>query len=168
MGLFGRKRGGDEPGSAADDAYLGLRRLALNVTAASLGSACTPGAPVVALLMESRYDRAVATLVGIADGTTSLYFSNGGGVIGAGSRRDVAEATHRWLELCGGLLEHFWAVDDPPLPPEDVTQFVAVTSGGRLSALASKDDLGQRRHPLAPLYYAGHQVITQIRLTEAA
>ena len=37
----------------------------------------------VAILMETGYPEAVATLIAVADGTTSMYFSNGGGVIAA-------------------------------------------------------------------------------------
>src|SRR5258707_12774007 len=42
---------------------------------------------VVVLLMETAYPKAVATLACFADGTTSLYFSTGGGMLRAG--RDV-------------------------------------------------------------------------------
>src|SRR5260221_3790710 len=92
--LFGRQAGGE--GDPAE-AYAGLRRLALSLGAESVGRSLPPDAPVVAVLMDSGMANAVATLVGVADGTTSLYYSTGGGVIGAGARHDVAAATHRWL-----------------------------------------------------------------------
>ena len=38
------------------------------------------------------------TLLGIADDTTSLYFSNGGEAIGAGAHATVADANRRWLD----------------------------------------------------------------------
>jgi hypothetical protein len=46
-------------------------------------------APILALLMETGYPEAVATLVAVADGTSSLYFSNGGGFIGVGTPAGV-------------------------------------------------------------------------------
>ena len=167
MKLFGRK-GGDGAQADPAEAYLGLRRLALGLTAGSLGSGCPADAPVVALLMESGMSGAVATLVGVADGTTSLYYSTGGGVIGAGTRRGVSAATDHWLQTCGALLEHLSPIHDAALPGEGVTQFVAVTPGGLLGAGAPMADLGERRHVLSPLFYAGHDVISRIRLTQAA
>ena len=166
MNLLRREHNGD--GAAADPraVYLGLRSQALNLTAVSLG--CPPDTPVVALLMESGLSQAAATLVGVADGTTSLYYSTGGGMIGAGSRRDVAIATGRWLQTCGGLLEQLSPVADPPLPSEGMVQFVAVTPGGLRGAVAPAGELAERRHALSPLFYAGNDVITQVRLTQAA
>jgi len=166
MKLFGRQAGGEQGDPAETSA--GLRRLALSLTAESLGTSAPPNAPVVALLMDSGMSNAVATLVGVADGTTSLYYSTGGGVIGAGTRHDVAAATHRWLQAGAELLGQLSPIEDAPLPAEGLAQFVAVTPGGLLGAVASVAELGERRHPLSPLFYAGHGVITQIRLTQAA
>ena len=167
MKLFGRK-GGDGAQADPAEAYLGLRRLALNLTADSLGSACPPGAPVVTLLMESGMSGGVATLVGVADGTTSLYYSTGGGVIGAGARPGVSAVTGRWLLTCSDLLDHLSPVEDAVLPAEGMVQFAVVTPGGLLGAGAPMAELGERRHVLSPLFYAGHDVITRIRLTQAA
>src|SRR5260221_1885309 len=47
---------------------------------------------VVVLLMETAYPKAVATLACFADGTTSLYFSTGGGMLGAGQHESVRAA----------------------------------------------------------------------------
>ena len=41
-------------------------------------------------------------------------------------------------------------------------------SGGLLGALAPTDDLGDRCHRLAWLYFGAHCVSTQVRPTEAA
>ena len=166
MNLFGRKHSGDGAGADPRDVYLGLRSQALNLTAASVG--CSPETPVQALLMETGLSEAAATLVGVADGTTSLYYSTGGGLIGAGTRRDVAIATERWLQTCGELLDQLSPVADPPLPTEGTVQFVAVTPDGLLGAVAPAAELGERRHALSPLFFAGHDVISQIRLTQAA
>lgn len=72
---------------------LELRRRLLAARAAELG--LVAGAPTEAwgVLMETAYPDAVVTLVALADGTTSLYFSNGGGIIGAGAhdRFDASE-----------------------------------------------------------------------------
>jgi len=167
MKLFGRN-GGDGADADPAEAYAGLRRLALGLTTESVGASAPPDAPALALVMDTGMANAVATLVGVADGTTSLYYSTGGGVIGAGTRHDVATATHRWLQACGPMLGQLSPVEDAPLPAEGMVQFVAVTPGGLLGAVAPAAELGERLHPLSPLFYAAHGVITQIRLTQAA
>ena len=109
---------------------------------------------------------AVATLVGVADGTASLYFSNGGGFIGAATHANVAEANRRRLETGIESLPELSVVTDPPLPAEGMTQFVAVTPAGLRGSVAPEEEFGDGRHRLSPLFHAGHDVITQIRLAQ--
>jgi hypothetical protein len=126
MGFFRRERGNDEPRA---EVYESLRNQALHLTPDQLGDAFAE-APILALLMETGYPEAVATLVGMADGTSSLYFSNGVGVIGAGTHAAVAAANSRWLETGVTLLPRLSVITDPPLPGKGITQFVAVTPQG--------------------------------------
>jgi hypothetical protein len=148
------------------EAYSGLRQQVLALTPDQLGDAIAPDAPIVALLMETGYPEAVATLVAVADGTTSLYFSNGGGVTGAGTHGAVADASRRWLHAGIDSLPQLPAITEVPLPDEGMTQFVAVRPDGLRGVVASEDELGEGRHILSPLFHAGHDVITQIRLAE--
>lgn len=118
--------------------------------------------------METGYRQGVATLVGVVDGTSSLYFSNGGGSIGAGTHVAVADANARWLEAGVAALPELSAVTDPSLPSVGMTQFVAVTPKGLRGAEAPEEELGEGQHALSPFFYAGQDVITQIRLSQGA
>jgi hypothetical protein len=164
MRFFGRKRDTARPPPA--EAYAGLRQQVLRLTADQLGGGAFADAPILALLMETGYPEAVATLVAVVDGTTSLYFSNGGGLIGAGEHATVAEASGRWLETGEEFLPQLSVITDPPLPGEGLTQFVAVTREALRGIIAPEEELGEGRHSLSPLFYAGQDVITQIRLTQ--
>ncbi len=167
MAWFRRSEGHDGRGDLAD-AYLGLRRLVLSLTPHQLSPEAA-AAPVLALLLETGHPRAVATLVGVADGTTSLYFSTGGGILGSGEHAPVAEATRVWLERCATDLRLLGPTHSEPEPPDEgVTQFVAVTPDGTVGEAAPQDELGAGGHALSPLFYAGQDVITQIRLIEEA
>ena len=148
------------------EVYEGLRQQVLRLTPDQIGDAFA-GAPILALLMETGYPNAVATLVGVADGTSSLYFSNGGGFVGAGTHAAVADANRRWLEAGRMFLPELHEVADPPLPDVGMTQFVAVTPQGLRAVVAAEDDLGKGRHPLSSFFYAAQDVITQIRLTQS-
>ncbi len=162
---FFRREQRDEQGeSSPEEVYAELRSQVLHLTSADLGDEAQR-APLLALLMETGYPEGVATLVGVADGSTSLYFSNGGGVIGAGEHAHVAMATRRWLETGADVLEMLAASDEnPPPPSEGLTQFVAVTPEGLRVAAAPENDLGEGRHELSPLFHAGHGVVTRIRV----
>ena len=163
MRLFGRKRDAEQPPPA--EVYVGLRQQVLRLTPDQLDPALAH-VPILALVMETGYSEAVATLVAVADGTSSLYFSNGGGVIGAGTHAAVAEASRRWLETGEQFLPQLSVTTDPSLPTEGLTQFVAVTRDGLRGTVAPEEDLGEDRHRLSPLFYAAQDVITQIRLAE--
>jgi hypothetical protein len=160
MSPFRRKRRKEAP----EDVYEGLRGQVLGLTPGELPDAIPDDAPILALLMETRYPEAVATLVAVADGTTSLYLSTGGGVIGAGEHEAVAEASRRWLLAAEELLGALSPTPDPPLPGPGLTRFVAVTPRGLLDAEAPEAELEGGRHPLSPLYHAGDDVLTQVRL----
>jgi hypothetical protein len=146
--------------------YEGLRGQALG-----LASAGVEGIPsealLLAVLMDWAIDDAVVTLVGVADGSTSLYFSNGGGVIGAGRHAQVAEATRHFLEVAVSAPDAFAQVDDVRLPEPGEVQFVLVTRAGLARAGATEAEL-RESHPLAPLYTVAQDVVTQVRLAEQA
>jgi hypothetical protein len=163
MKLFRRKRDGEEPPA---EVYAGLRRQVLNLTPDQLDEESFADAPIVALLMETGYPEAVATLVAVVDGATSLYFSNGGGFIGCGEHATVAEASERWLASGQDVLPKLSAISDPALPAQGRTQFLAVTPGGLRGSVAQEEELGAGQHDLSPLFHAGQDVITQIRLTQ--
>ncbi len=164
MRFFGRKRERERPPPA--EVYIGLRHQLLRLTPVQLGDDAFADAPILALLMETGYEEALATLVAVVDGTTSLYFSNGGGFIGVGTHAAVAEASGRWLEKGQGFLPQLAAITDPPLPDAGLTQFVAVTREGLRGAVAPERELGEGRDALSPFFHAGQDVITQIRLTQ--
>ena len=147
----------------AAEIYTDLRE---QVLALRPGDLAGVGDGPLAAMMETGYPEAVATLVAVADGTTSLYFSNGGGIIGGGEHPQVREAARRWLDAVADALESMSPQDEFPLPEEGMTQFVVVTADGRRGAAATEDDLGHGRHDLSPLFHAGHDVITELRLID--
>jgi hypothetical protein len=142
----------------------GLRQQALTVEASQLDAAPSAERPrVFGVLMETGYPEAVATLVVFADGTTSLYFSNGGGVIGAGSHEAVQIANETFLRTAEDYVADMTAAADTPPPDVGRVRFYVRTFTGTLGAEADEEDLGEDRHRLSPLFHAGHAVITAVR-----
>jgi len=70
--------------------YSGLRHQALTTNRTEVGiTAPSAEAPAWGVLMETGYDSVTVTLLALSDGTTSLYFSNRGGVIGGQGHETV-------------------------------------------------------------------------------
>jgi hypothetical protein len=158
--MWFRRKQKPDPAEAAR----GLREQALTVSPADigLGEAGTRGR-VWGVLMETGYPQAVATLVTLADGTTSLYFSNGGGILGAGGHAEVRQAGTELLAVAEAHRERFVRASETPLPPVGRVRFYLHTDDGVLTAEATEQDLGHGRHPLAPVFHAGHAVIAAVR-----
>ena len=119
-------------------------------------------------LMETAYPNGVATLVALADGTTSLYTSTGGGVIGGGEHQAVATETRGFLVELARHLDQLAPDENDELPVVGDVTIRALTYSGRLSVEAPQDELSSRNHPLARLFYAGHRVITALRHIDEA
>jgi hypothetical protein len=143
---------------------LNLREQALSITAAELSLAPTASQPHVwGLLVDIGYPEGVATLVVFAEGTTSLYFDNGGGIIGGGEHASVRAAATRLLATAEAHLAMLAPAPAAPLPAVGHVRFTLRTFEGTLGAEASEADLVARRHPLSTLFSATHEVITALR-----
>jgi hypothetical protein len=163
MGWLGRRK---EPEKQETNPYIGLRNQALTIDPASIGLAPSPEHPnLLAGLMEMGMGGGIATLVIIADGTTSMYWSTGGGIIGAGFHEPVKAPSRRFLALLERHLPDL-SPDDPghQLPEEGMIHIRARTfAGASLFGAAQEEDFKAKRHPLWDVFYAGHDVITVMR-----
>ena len=139
-----------------------LRAKALSARPSELGVRPS-GSRVWGMLMETGYPEAVATLVTFADGSTSLYFSSGGGTIGAGEHDSVRTAAENLLRTADQFLGELAPAKDYPLPEVGRVRFYVHTFEGILAADRDEEDLGYERDPLAPVFHAGHAVISAIR-----
>jgi hypothetical protein len=160
-----RRRGRSKHDPA--DMYVQLRESILRTGPAEIGVAPTAEHPrVYGVLMEIGYEQAVATLVSVVDGSTSLYFSTGGGIIGGGEHPDIATASIAFVDASAKFLAMLSPTTTFPSPAVGRVRFHVLTFSGGLTGEAGQDELGQREHALAPLFYAGQAVITQLRLLE--
>ena len=141
------------------DVYSDLRNQVLSLTKEQLGI----DAPIFAVLMETGYPEAVATLIAVADGASSLYFSNGGGVIGAGEYKQVHDSSLALVNIAGTNIDKLSLAKEFPLPKCGYTRFYVVTPSGIYTNEVLEDDLGNERHALSPVFFQGHELISYIR-----
>lgn len=157
--LFGKKKE-YEPA----EIYLGLRNQILSLEAGQVDSLLEPSVPLLGMLMETGHDTAVATLVTVADGTVSLYFSNGGGMLGLGEHEGPRKAALELLRFATQFISRAKPTTNFELPSKGYTTFFFLTKTGVLSVAALENDLGNNRLPLSPLFHKAHEVISQARL----
>jgi hypothetical protein len=162
-GVFKRRRPDkDRQSVAADNPYLGLRDLILRMDPAEVQP--VPGTQVWGAMMEMGYAAGVATLVCLADGTTSMYVSTGGGILGGGGHDTVRAANRAFLTV---LAQHLALLEPEPeaaMPAADRVVIRAMTREGAVAAEAAEDDLGHHRHPLSPAFHTAHGVLTELRM----
>lgn len=111
------------------------------------------------VLMETGHPEGTATLVALGDGTTSLYLSTGGGVIGGGEHEKVNLAARVFVERASERAVGMDEVDGFPVPVTGRVTFYVLTTSGVRAAEAEVKELQAGTHPLAPLFRAGHDVL---------
>lgn len=147
--------------------YTQLRSAILNLDPGKYGLSLLHDTPMVwGVLMEMGFPEAAATLVVLAEGTTSLYYSNGGGILGAGMLPGVAEASRACLAQALVDLPAFQQARGYPLPEVGQVNFILLTFEGAQVAGADWDSLASGRHGLWRLWECGQEVITQLRLVQ--
>jgi hypothetical protein len=156
--LFGRRSNGPAKPAAI---FTTLRSQVLT------GNLPEPGS--WAALMELGTGGGIASVVALSDGSTSLYTSVGGGIIGGGGHESVVLANQSFLATIERLRPLIPTISaaDYPLPREgDVRFSVRWPDGARASAVASAELLAAGGHPLTPAFAAGHEVISALREVE--
>jgi hypothetical protein len=160
--VFSRRKREDKE---ASEAFERLRQQLISATPATFGIAPSERFPTVwASVMELGMAGAIASIVCASDGTTSMYTSTGGGMIGAGQHAAVVEANHRFLDAAERSLALLQPVDVLPLPEQESVRFNVLTFDGPRTAVGVPERLATGGLPLSPLFLAGNDVITQLRM----
>ena len=110
----------------------------------------------------------MATIVALADGTTSLYLSTGGGSLGAGAHPSAAAASVGAIRLAEGVLDDFPAVSEVPLPVAGRTGLTLLTFSGLRRLEDDNATFSGGSSKGSAVGNAMQQVIYEIRRAEAA
>lgn len=165
--MFGRKQK-PAPEPAPESIYEELRDRIFTTSPDEIGIIRSQDNPNAwGVVMETGYPEGTATLVSLADGTTSLYLEGGGGVIGGGTHEIIAKATKAVVQDAENYYGSLTQTSSFPLPAVDNVRFFILTYSGVYTTEAPEDDLGEERHHLSPLFFKCHDVITLLRVTES-
>ena len=98
----------------------------------------------------------------MAEGTTSMYLSSGGGIIGAGRHDDVRMASAQALSEASAVRGYLDPVEDVPYPTGGRMRVTIILDGGLRSAEVSPDDIKPGHH-LFGLASAHQRVVTALQ-----
>lgn len=146
--------------------YLGLREKMLSITPAEMGvTAKNDEVIAYGVLMDLGIDAGTATIVSLATGDTSMYTSRGGGIIGGVGHESCRNASKKFISVAQSFVQQMQKAPDHTLPVSGNARFYVLTTAGLLICEERIAMLDHRNSPYSPLFAAGNEVITQIRLT---
>jgi hypothetical protein len=145
--------------------YLKLRNQLLTLDPQQVEIKPTPEHPNAwGCLMEFILSKTAVTLAAIVDGTASLYFSTGGGILGSGNHNTVGDAARGMVSEAEAILKYTESTREFPLPTEGHIRFYILTHTGIFTTECSETALSIRKHRLSKFFTAGQYLITQIKL----
>lgn len=154
-----RSRAKQSPG-----VYKGLREQVLNLRPEYLGINLGEFPDqVYAVIMDIGHEQGMTTLVSIIDGTTSLYFSNGGGILGCGKEESVKNASMHLLHLSEKYLKKMQKTTSFPPPRAGEVTFYVLTKNAIFTYTGSEKALAAQQYRISELFLAVRHVISEIR-----
>jgi hypothetical protein len=144
-----------------------LRNNVFNLKPEDIGLTREKSPLVWGVMMELGYQEMVISLVALADGSCSVYLSDGSGAVGCGLYSEVRQSAANMLNVAQRMLSHCQPTIAYPVPAESQVRFYLLTSQGIFSTEASRHDMDEGMSDIAELYYAGHSVIGMIELLGA-
>jgi hypothetical protein len=105
------------------DIYKQLREKAFSITAKELKIDKNDNSIVYGMIMETGYPEAVASLIAMGDGSVSLYFSNGGGIIGIGEHDTAKRFCLEYLAFSNDFVKYAKETNNAALPHAGETVF---------------------------------------------
>ena len=116
--------------------------------------------------MEVGLAEASYLVLGLCDGSASLYLSTGGGSIGGQGHPHINAAAKELVRTAQRYKTHFQPTTEFPIPGPGYVRFSLRTSDGVLAFELEEAQLTSQEHELTPLYAAAHTIISGFRILE--
>lgn len=166
---FFRKSQKPTPTPEPASVYKQLREQVLTTSPGEVGISPSEENPNVwGILMETGLPegKGVYTLVLLADGTTSLYLSQGGGILGGGGHEAIAKATKARVTEAEKYYKELPQTTSYPLPAVGNVRFFFLIYSGVRTVEVDQIELGENKHQLSPFFHGCHNVLTLLLKVE--
>lgn len=125
-------------------------------------------APAWGVVIEMAYPGFSGTLAAFNNGHTNLYTSDGLGVTVVDITEPVRQATTKLIAAANKVIPHLKPSESSPLPAPWQAHFYVRTDSGNLVIEASGADFRNEEHPLFPLFTAGNDLLTEMKIAADA
>jgi hypothetical protein len=153
-----------KPAESPETVYMNLRDQALETSPGRFAALPDrqPEDPYGAV-MELGIPNSVVTLACFADGDAGLYYKTGGGMKGGIGHEAVRKVAKEFVALAKQALPKMERTTSQPLPDPDRVRFYVLTPQGIFTTETDRETLGESQGELSVLFYAGQEVVTQMR-----
>ncbi|MBS1723316.1 MAG: hypothetical protein JSS66_10225 [Armatimonadetes bacterium] len=139
-----------------------LKSLLLSLSVERVGAQPTDELPHVwSVVLEWNLDGTTVTLLSLVDGTTSLYWGEGGGIIGAGEHETVRQAARAWIGAAEECVETIPVGGSRDAGPGEFRVTIKAYDGDHSLSDASPDAGSYRTSHI--LFQQAQDVMTAVR-----
>jgi len=147
-----------------DNAYNGLRKQAIEITAGQLGLHLPDNQlTVYGIVMDIGMSQGVATLIAYKTGDASLYLSTGGGIIGGGKYKAVIEAAQLFINAGQEFLKRANKAENTTVATKDTVKFYLLTNRGVYLLVEEIKKFDNNSSIYNSLFADGNLLLTQLR-----
>jgi hypothetical protein len=153
-----------KPERPPEEVFKDLRQQAFATPPDSVGGAgqFAPDEPYGGM-MEMWLSDSIISLACFANGDASFVFNTGGGMTGGGVHEPVRKAAQMFVGVVQKAMAAMSPASEQPLPVQGHVRFYALTPHGIHTAETGREDLGDDGGALSALFYAGQEVVAQMR-----
>ena len=158
MGIFNKKK------QNKDNHYLGLRQLELDTKPEDIGVTVDNNEQIYAAVVDLPLTNGIATLVCFFDGIVSLYYQNGGGMIGIGQKyEEVKKAGMSFLFSAGQTLQFIKPSQNFNLPTNNIVSVYLKAKENTYKAEINMSNIQSQEKHLQFLNFLIQNVLNKIR-----
>lgn len=147
-----------------DNPYFGLRQLAFDVKPEDIGVTLDNNEQVYAAVVDLSLTGGIVTLVCFIDGTVSLYYQNGGGMLGLGQEyEEVKKAGMSFLYSSGQALQYLKEAQNFSLPGNNIINVYLKVKESTYKAEIDMSDIRSQEKHIQFIDFLIQKTLNQIR-----
>jgi hypothetical protein len=148
------------------DIFTKMRDMSFNVKPSELKIKQEIPGQIYGVFMETGLENVAYSLRCFKEGTISIYFTNGGGMIGIGEHENARKKSLDLIEYSTKFKKKAQKTNKRDLPTSEQTIFYFLAFDGIFILKSNTNDLENENHELYTLYMKAQDVISEARIID--
>jgi len=148
------------------DIFTKMRNMAFDVEPAELDIKQESPGLIYGVFMETGLDDAAYSLRCFKEGSISIYFTNGGGIIGIGEHENARNKGLDLISFSEKYVKYAKKTKTRDLPSPGETYFYFLSFDGIYFLSAKTNEIEKGKHLYFPLYMKAQEVLTEARIID--